>query len=132
MKAFKILLITTLLSCISQQVKSYTLIELMIFMSNNSSNTIIYLPDSLYNNVNNVTDKLNVQELTGTNVASNFYTVSIELNDTNYFEYLGTVVFDATDTLTSKKHAYRLKRENIEISSYLPLIYFMQILRGLL
>src|ERR1019366_7316307 len=83
---------------------------LAIFSSIQAQNTkypIVLIPDSLYTDIANVSVQNNIYDVdTGYNFTP-LYSNTLSLTDTNFFQYLGVVVFDTTDSVNSTMHGYR-------------------------
>ncbi|MDX2003301.1 MAG: T9SS type A sorting domain-containing protein [Chitinophagales bacterium] len=113
-KAF--LIICILLS--SLQAKPFTFLEMIVASGQyECGKPVIFIPNGLQNNLGNVRVLATVTEGDLSSGNSVLFEDTLLLEDTTYFEYLGSIVFDPTDSIKSLRHGYRWKYENYTISS---------------
>lgn len=77
---------------------------------------VFFIPDSVYQNPDSTTISVTIGTFAVDEEGSynETFSGSLALNNTNYFEYLGSVIVDSTDSVSSKMHGYRF------ISSSIP------------
>ena len=115
----KVLLVCLLLtSCI----KSYSFTFLEILVGNVHKEMVIFVPDSLYHDQSNVL--INTDIYGGVDLDTTLFSDQLTLSDTSYFEYLGYVIIDPSDSLGSIRHAYRLKTSFLSVPAAIELVYY--------
>src|SRR4051812_37328328 len=67
---------------------------------------LLLIPDSLYTNVAHLSVNNGVAGYSRTFRITPLYSNIISLTDTNFFQYLGAVVFDTTDSVNTTMHGY--------------------------
>ncbi len=95
-----------LLNCLAIPTQAITIDEYLLLYKG-CARPVVFLPDSIHTNVETVNAHISISGVTN-NPGSSAVTLVLQLNDTAFFQYLGSINFDSTDTTNKMRyHGYR-------------------------